>query len=225
MGRRPAAPILEEAGVLDKGIEVVFFGTDKGEVAIRDMKMQQEFARSMSLADAINPGNLLCYEMNGATLPAPNGFPLRLIAPGWYGIANVKWLKRIEVRDTRFMSLLMARDYVTIREEEHDGETVWTESSVGRARIKSAPAKVTRKNSDYRIMGAAWGPPIDRVEVQIDQAAMGTGGHRSQRGGRTRLEDLVLRFGKCLPWRTHCHLARDRYRRANSTGNGRPLDR
>ncbi len=141
----PLAPILEEAGVLDKGIEVVFFGTDKGEVTIRDMKMQQEFARSMSLADAMNPGNLLCYEMNGVTLPAPNGFPLRLIAPGWYGIANVKWLKRIEVRDTRFMSLLMARDYVTIRQEEHNGETVWTETSVGRARLKSAPAKVTRK--------------------------------------------------------------------------------
>ncbi len=166
----PLAPILEEAGVLDNGIEVVFFGTDKGEVAIRDIKMQQEFARSMSLADAMNPGNLLCYEMNGATLPAPNGFPLRLIAPGWYGIANVKWLKRIEVRDTRFMSLLMARDYVTIREEEHNGETVWTETSVGRARIKSAPAKVTRKDADYRIIGAAWGAPIDRVEVQIDQA-------------------------------------------------------
>ena len=52
-----------------------------------------------------------------------NGFPLRLIAPGWYGIANAKWLKRIEVRDTRFMSQLMGRDYVTIREEDHDGET------------------------------------------------------------------------------------------------------
>jgi DMSO/TMAO reductase YedYZ molybdopterin-dependent catalytic subunit len=165
----PLAPILQEAGVLDNGIEVVFFGTDSGEVTIRDIKMQQDFARSMSLADAMSPNNLLCYEMNGAILPAANGFPLRLIAPGWYGIANVKWLKRIEVRDTRFMSLLMARDYVTIREEEHNGETVWTETSVGRALIKSAPAKVTRKDSDYRIIGAAWGAPIDRVEVQIDQ--------------------------------------------------------
>ncbi|TJW39674.1 MAG: sulfite oxidase, partial [Mesorhizobium sp.] len=73
---------------------------------IRDIKMQQNFARSMSLADATNPDNLLCYEMNGAALPAANGFPLRLIAPGWYGIANVKWLERIEVRDTRFMSVM-----------------------------------------------------------------------------------------------------------------------
>ena len=166
----PLAPILQETGVLDNGIEIVFFGTDQGEVKIRDITMQQDFARSMSLADAINPDNLLCYEMNGATLPPPNGFPLRLIAPGWYGIANVKWLKRIEVRDTRFMSLLMARDYVTIREEEHNGETVWAETSVGQVLIKSAPAKVTRKDSNYRIIGAAWGAPIDKVEVQIDQA-------------------------------------------------------
>ena len=56
--------------------------------------------------------------MNGAALPPANGFPLRLIAPGWYGIANVKWLTRIEVRDTRFMNRFMARDYVTIREEK-----------------------------------------------------------------------------------------------------------
>jgi DMSO/TMAO reductase YedYZ molybdopterin-dependent catalytic subunit len=165
----PLAPILQEAGTLDNGIEIVFFGTDSGEISVRDIKMQQNFMRSMSLADAMNPENLLCYEMNGATLPPANGFPLRLIAPGWYGIANVKWLKRIDVRDTRFMSLLMARDYVTIREEEHNGETVWTETSVGRALIKSAPAKVTREDSAYRIIGAAWGAPIDRVEVQIDQ--------------------------------------------------------
>ena len=165
----PLAPILKEASILDNGIEVVFFGTDRGDAEIRDIKMQQNFARSMSLADAMNPDNLLCYEMNGATLPTPNGFPLRLIAPGWYGIANVKWLKAIEVRDTRFMSLLMARDYVTIREEEHNGETRWIETSVGRALIKSAPAKVTRTDSGYRIIGAAWGAPIDRVEVRIDQ--------------------------------------------------------
>ncbi|QND42797.1 sulfite oxidase [Rhizobium leguminosarum bv. viciae] len=165
----PLAAILQEAGVLDNGIEVVFFGTDGSEVINRDIKMQQNFARSMSLADAMNPENLLCYEMNGAALPTPNGFPLRLIAPGWYGIANVKWLKAIEVRDTRFMSLLMARDYVTIREEEHNGETVWAETSVGRALIKSAPAKVTRTDTGYRVIGAAWGAPIDRVEVQIDQ--------------------------------------------------------
>ncbi|RVA54796.1 sulfite oxidase, partial [Mesorhizobium sp. M7A.F.Ca.US.001.01.1.1] len=57
---------------------------------------------------------------------------------------------------------------VTLREEEHNGETVWVETSVGRARLKSAPARVTHIGSDHRIVGAAWGAPIDRVEVKID---------------------------------------------------------
>src|SRR5262249_2126662 len=104
--------------------------------------------------DAMSANNILCYEMNGAPLPERNGHPLRLIAPGWYGVANVKWLKRIEVRDRRFTNLFMGRNYVTIREEDHNGETVWAETTVGRARLKSAPARVTKLGSDYRIVGA-----------------------------------------------------------------------
>lgn len=164
----PLAPLLQEAGVLDQGIEVVFIGSDTGEEEVRGIKMTQNFARSMSLQDAMNPNNLLCYEMNGEPLPQSHGFPLRLLAPGWYGIANVKWLKRIEVRNTRFMGRWMARDYVTLREELRHGETVWAETSVGRALLKSVAAKVTRKNGHYRIIGAAWGAPLQRVEVQID---------------------------------------------------------
>jgi DMSO/TMAO reductase YedYZ molybdopterin-dependent catalytic subunit len=164
----PLAAVLAEAGILDGGIEVVFYGSDAGEEVVRETKMPQHFARSMSLADAMNPNNLLCYGMNGAPLPHANGFPLRLIAPGWYGIANVKWLRRIEVRETRFMGRFMARDYVTVRKELRDGEDAWMETSVGRSLLKSAPAKVTRKDGSYRIIGTAWGAPIARVEVQID---------------------------------------------------------
>ena len=51
----------------------------------------------------MNPANMLCYEMNGSAAAGSNGYPVRLIAPGWYGIANVKWLSRIEVRDTRYL--------------------------------------------------------------------------------------------------------------------------
>ena len=92
------------------------------------------------------------------------------------------------------MSLLMGRDYVTIREEDHDGETVWTETSVGRALLKSAPARVTKVGNDYRIVGAAWGAPIDKVEVKSRRWAMDAGDDRPQRGGRIRLEDLVGRL-------------------------------
>jgi len=164
----PLAPILAEAEPLENAIEVVFVGSDMGEEIVRDLTFPANFARSMSLDDAMDPKNLLCWEMNGAPLPQANGFPLRLIAPGWYGIANVKWLERIELRATRFENRFMGRDYVTIREEQHDGRTFWAETSVGRWRINSAPGRVIRQDGHYRIAGAAWGAAIARVEVQID---------------------------------------------------------
>jgi DMSO/TMAO reductase YedYZ molybdopterin-dependent catalytic subunit len=181
----PLAPLLERAGVHDQGTEVVFWGADAGQVTIRDnggvlsggrtgqvvdggLTITEQFARSMSLEEALSGDNLLCYEMNGVPLPAEHGFPLRLIAPGWYGVANVKWLTRIEVMDQRYASRFMARDYVTIREQARDGQTVWTFNTVKHDRLKSAPAKVTRRRDRYSIMGAAWGAPIAEVEVQID---------------------------------------------------------
>lgn len=167
----PLAPLLEEAGVLDDGIEVVFWGADAGDQVRGEVTITEHFARSMSLPDAMAPENLLVWEMNGAPLESIHGYPLRLIAPGWYGIANVKWLTRIEVRDARYQGHFMARDYVTIREEEHDGETVWTFTSVSRDRLKSAPAKLMRDGDACIVMGAAWGAPIAGVEVRIDDGA------------------------------------------------------
>jgi len=186
----PLASLLEEAGVLEQGTEVVFWGADSGTVTIRDnsgilsggqtgtvqpgasghldLTISEQFARSMSVREALSRDNLLCYEMNGEPLPPEHGFPVRLIAPGWYGVANVKWLTRIEVMDHRYAGRFMARDYVTIREEPRDGQTVWTFTTVRHERLKSAPAKVTRRNNRYTIMGAAWGAPITAVEVQID---------------------------------------------------------
>jgi DMSO/TMAO reductase YedYZ molybdopterin-dependent catalytic subunit len=167
----PLGPLLEEAGVAPDGIEVVFFGADTGTEEIRDIEVTQNFARSMSLEDATAAGVLLAWEVNGETLPVGNGFPLRLVVPGWYGVAHVKWLTRIEVRDTRFMGKFMARDYVTLRQEGPDSDAVWAETSVGRTNINSIPAKVVRQGSGYRIHGAAWGADVARVEVRIDDGA------------------------------------------------------
>lgn len=184
------APLLEQADVLKKGSEVVFWGIDRGTSTIRDnsgilsggqtgtvqqdteggldLTITEQFARSMSVDEALNRDNLLCYEMNGEPLPPEHGFPVRLIAPGWYGVANVKWLTRIEVLDHRFAGKFMARDYVSIREQQRNGQTTWTFTTVSHDRLKSAPAKVTRHHDRYAIMGAAWGAPIAAVQIQID---------------------------------------------------------
>ena len=140
------AAILRSAQVKSGAFEVVFFGADQGEEVLRkgtplELKFSGNFARSMSIEDAMNPADLVCYEMNGSALPIPNGFPARLITPGRFGVANVKWLRRIELRDTRFEGRFMGRDYVTVREERREGETLVVEKSVGRVLLKSAPSQ------------------------------------------------------------------------------------
>jgi DMSO/TMAO reductase YedYZ molybdopterin-dependent catalytic subunit len=183
----PLAPLLRRARPQDTATEVVFWGADEGTVTVRDnvgiggpgrtgtvepdgeggldLTIIEQFARSMKLEDAMNSDNLLCFEMNGEPLPRDHGFPVRLIAPGWYGVANVKWLTRIEVTDHRFAGRFMARDYVTIREDASDH---WTFETVRHDRLKSAPAKVVRNAGQYTIFGVAWGAPIAAVEVRID---------------------------------------------------------
>jgi DMSO/TMAO reductase YedYZ molybdopterin-dependent catalytic subunit len=170
--------------------EVVFWGVDRGPVTIRDnsgitaagatgtttpddgggldLMITERFARSMTLEEALAPENLVAYSMNDAPLPAEHGFPARLIAPGWYGVANVKWLTTIELTSERLAGRFMARDYVTIREETRGDDTVWTFTTVGKDRLKSAPARVTRTGAQHTITGVAWGAPVSRVEVSID---------------------------------------------------------
>jgi len=122
-----------------------------------DLTIMEQFARGMSFGEALKRDNLFCYQMNDEPLPPEHGFPVRLIAPGWYGVANVKWLTRIEVTDHRHAGGFMARDYVTIREEQRGDQTVWTFTTVGHDRLKSPPAKVTRSGDRYAVMGAALG--------------------------------------------------------------------
>ena len=175
----PLAALLQKAGRKPDGVEVVFYGADQGEEALPyigglgdkmgEFKAKAPFARSMSWAEATDPANLLAYEMNGQPLPAANGFPLRLIAPRWFGISNVKWLTRIEVIDERFMGPFQATRYMTIREvPQGDGTTVLRRTAVGRVLLKSVPATVTVQDGKHRIYGAAWGAPIARVEVKVD---------------------------------------------------------
>jgi len=166
------APLLHECVPLKRGIEAVFFGVDEKVEQIREKDYRQSFARSLPLSDALRNEVLLVYEMNGEPLPKSHGAPLRLVVPGWFGIAWVKWLNRIEIIDRRYMSKYMAREYVTIRGEEHDGTTIWRETSVGPMDVKSIIARAVRRSDGaVRLTGAAWtdGTPLRAVEVKIDQ--------------------------------------------------------
>lgn len=166
----PLAPLLKEAGIRPEGIEVVFFAADSGVEKIRGGEYAQNFARSLAVKDSMKDDILLCWAMNGEPLGKNHGGPVRLVVPGWYGVAWVKWLTRIEVHDRAFLSRFMGRDYVTIRGEKQGEKTIWRETSVGRMNLKSIAARVVkRKDGSYRVSGAAWGDaPVQKVELKID---------------------------------------------------------
>ena len=72
------------------------------------------FERSLALADARESGALLAYAMNGAPLPIRHGAPLRVIVPGWYAVASVKWLTGIKVTSAAFDGYFQA-DHAALR--------------------------------------------------------------------------------------------------------------
>jgi DMSO/TMAO reductase YedYZ molybdopterin-dependent catalytic subunit len=103
----PLRGVLEEAGVQAGAVEAVFTGLDAG---IEADKVQR-YQRSLTIADALDEGVLLAWAMNGAPLPPQHGGPLRLVVPGWYGMASVKWLARIELVERPFEGHYMVGTY------------------------------------------------------------------------------------------------------------------
>lgn len=171
--------VLRRAGVDDKAREVVLFGADRGkeDVVFRQQtfKIEQQFARSITLENAQKPEPLLVYALNGQPLSRNSGFPVRLIMPGWYGVANVKWLSEIHLQEGRFLGTWQARWYRTIRTvggtgTETDPETQWVETEVTRLNLKSTIARVTKLGNVHRVRG--WvlndGTALRSVEVKVD---------------------------------------------------------
>jgi DMSO/TMAO reductase YedYZ molybdopterin-dependent catalytic subunit len=175
----PLSRLLKQVGVNPAAREVVFFGTDRGmqDIAFRQQnyKLEQQFARSITLEHAMKPEPLLAYALNGEPLKRDNGFPLRLIMPGWYGVANVKWLSEVHLQEERFLGNFQARWYRTLRGvggtgEDADPGTQWVENEVTRMNLKSALYRVRKGAGGYQVFGFVLndGTPLKSVEVSVD---------------------------------------------------------
>jgi DMSO/TMAO reductase YedYZ molybdopterin-dependent catalytic subunit len=171
--------LLKHAGVGPKAREVVFFGTDRGpaEVIFRQQtyKIDQQFGRSVTLENAMKPEPMLAYEMNGEPLTLNQGFPVRLMLPGWYGVANVKWLSEIHLQEERYLGNYQARWYRSVvgvggNGGDTDPDTQWVENEITRMRLKSAIARVRKSGNSHTVLGFVLndGTPLKSVEVQID---------------------------------------------------------
>ena len=156
----PLTEVLNQAGIQATAQEVIFRGADSGHVNGHDGRVR--FERSLPVSRLGQAGALLAYAMNGEELPAHHGYPLRLIVPGWYAVASVKWLTEIQLTGRPFRGHFQADRY------HIDGEPL----TLQRVRsLITEPAPGTRvEPGDILIRGLAWSgaAPIARVEVRID---------------------------------------------------------
>jgi len=170
----PLRMVLAKAGVKDQAREFVFFGADHGpeDVDFRgnNIKVEQNFGRSLSREKALSADPFLVYALNGEPLTRHQGSPLRLLIPGWYGVANVKWLSQIHVQEEQYLGKFQARWYRTMRGEMIDGEIKWVEAAVTHMQLKSFIARVTRDGSRHKVFGIVLndGTPLKSVEVRVD---------------------------------------------------------
>jgi DMSO/TMAO reductase YedYZ molybdopterin-dependent catalytic subunit len=170
----PLRSVLNASSLKSEGQEVVFFGADHREEDVefrgRGFKVDQHFGRSLPREQALSSEPFLAFAMNGEPLTRHQGFPLRLIMPGWYGVSNVKWLSHIHVQADRYLGNYQARWYRTLQGETIDGEIEWTETAITRMRLKSVVARVTRAGDQHKVVGFGLndGTPFRSIEVRVD---------------------------------------------------------
>lgn len=112
--------LLAEVGVGRQADEVLFTGLDRG---IED-DIEQVYQRSLPLEEAMKGDAVLAYDMNRAALAPQHGFPLRLVVPGWYGMAHVKWLDRVTVITGPFEGYQQRQAYTLRRDPDDPGQPV-----------------------------------------------------------------------------------------------------
>jgi sulfane dehydrogenase subunit SoxC len=175
--------LLEQAGLQKSGTWIVAEGAD-----------DYKHAKSIPIGKALDDA-LVAYAQNGEPVRPEQGFPLRLVVPGWQGICNVKWLHRINVVDEPYMGMMEISRYPRLMP---DGKSRWFEFELGPKSVITRPSGGHHLPTPgfYEVTGLAWsgGGSIRRVEVSTD-------------GGRgwkdAKLQDPIARKAHTrftIPW-------------------------
>ena len=169
----PLRGVLAEAGIAEGAVEVLFTGLDRG---VQGDEVQS-YQRSLTVGEATRPEVLLAYEMNGAPLEPQHGYPLRLLVPGWYGMASVKWLDSIELLAEPFNGYQMGGAYTYRQTRDEPGVPV----DLIRVRALMVPPGIPDFMTRMRLVeagpvtltGRAWAgrASVRRVEVSTDGGA------------------------------------------------------
>ncbi|MFD7629429.1 sulfite oxidase [Streptomyces sp. NPDC059851] len=168
----PLRTVLAEAGVRPDAVEAVFTGADHGV----ERGTEQDHQRSLPLGPATgeDPGVLLAHTMNGRPLPPQHGYPLRLVVPGWYGMAHVKWLRSVTLVGTPFTGFQQAVAYRFRQEPDELGEPVTRIAPRALLAPPGFPDFMSRtrvvRPGPVPLAGRAWSGfgPVTRVEWSAD---------------------------------------------------------
>lgn len=160
------AEVLDRAGVKANAVSVHVIGLDEG-----------EFNYPLPIEKALDSNTLLAYGWNGKELPPDHGYPLRLIAPGWIGSRNIKWVGRIVVSSEKIWVKWNTSSYVLIGPdysppagvpEEVRGPEITTQT------VKSfigLPWPAVLPAGQHTLRGLAYSPfgKIAKVEYSLDK--------------------------------------------------------
>ena len=169
----PLNGILDDAGLSDEAVELVFTGLDWG---VQGGEVQP-YQRSLSIEEAMRDEVLLVHSMNGEPLPPQHGYPLRLLVPDWFGMASVKWLASIEAVAEPFTGYQMTNSYRYAKDADDLGHPV----TLKKPRALMVPPGIPDFTSRVRVVnagevpltGRAWAgrTGVSRVEVSSDDGA------------------------------------------------------
>lgn len=196
--------VLERAGVKPTAVDVMPEGLDSRRVR-----------RPLPITKALADDTLLVYGMNGQPLPEDHGFPVRLLVPGWVGVASVKWVGRIEVSETPLYSPWNTDSYVMIGDAYPDRPVLTTQQ------VKSAfelPWAGEIPAGPRLLTGRSWSAHgrISQVEISTD------GGTRWRRATLCR-RNLPQAWAQWeIPWNPAADSYRLRARATDSAGNTQP---
>jgi DMSO/TMAO reductase YedYZ molybdopterin-dependent catalytic subunit len=190
------ADLLEEVGIEEDAVEIVFTGLDRGV----EGEEEQSYARSLSMTDLFSGDAILAYEINGQPLPPQHGFPLRLVVPGWYGMTSVKWLTRVSAVDSPFEGYQQRHSYRIRQVEEEQGVPVSRILPRSLMTPPGIPEFLTRSRfvsaGPCELRGRAWSGVAEIASVEI-----------STDGGESWLDGEVERDGLGRwAWRSWSHV-------------------
>jgi DMSO/TMAO reductase YedYZ molybdopterin-dependent catalytic subunit len=189
--------VLEKAGVKAEAKQVTFDGLDKPVLS-----STPDFTKALDIDHAMNGEPMIAWSMNGAELPFLNGYPIRLVVPGYFGTYWVKHLSEIEVLDHTYEGFFMAKGY---RVPDNDclcvapGTTPAKTRPISKLPVRSFITSVSHGDvlpleQSVMLKGIAFdgGAGISKVEVSIDGGKQWRAAELGQDLGRFSFREWTL---------------------------------